>query len=91
MGMSISTAFNIFLRQLIRDGKFPFEITLNRHPKAIDEISKDEFGELLERLDHNVYKQPPSQSPSVTALPKGEPSPNHNAPTLGSLSGGAGK
>ena len=29
LGMSISTAFNIFVRQALREGKIPFEITLN--------------------------------------------------------------
>lgn len=31
LGMNLSTAFNIFVRQSVRQGKFPFEITLN-HP-----------------------------------------------------------
>lgn len=30
-GMSFSTAVNIFIRQMLRQGKIPFEITLN-HP-----------------------------------------------------------
>ena len=30
LGMNISTAFNIFVRQSLRDGKIPFEISLNR-------------------------------------------------------------
>lgn len=30
LGMNISTAFNIFVRQAIRDGKIPFEISLNQ-------------------------------------------------------------
>lgn len=29
LGMNISTAFNIFVRQAVREGKIPFEITLN--------------------------------------------------------------
>lgn len=29
LGMNISTAFNIFLRQSLRQGKIPFEISLN--------------------------------------------------------------
>ena len=28
LGMNISTAFNIFVRQAIREGRIPFEITL---------------------------------------------------------------
>lgn len=30
LGMNISTAFNIFVRQSLREGKIPFEIKLNR-------------------------------------------------------------
>ena len=30
LGMNISTAFNIFVRQTIREGKIPFEISLNK-------------------------------------------------------------
>jgi DNA-damage-inducible protein J len=29
LGMNMTTAFNIFLRQSIREGKIPFEISLN--------------------------------------------------------------
>ena len=41
LGMYLSTAFNIFVRQSIRDGGIPFEITLN-HP------SKDTIAAMLE-------------------------------------------
>ena len=30
LGMNISTAFNIFVRQAIREGRIPFEISLNQ-------------------------------------------------------------
>lgn len=30
LGMNISTAFNIFVRQALREGKIPFEISLNQ-------------------------------------------------------------
>lgn len=33
LGMNLSTAFNIFVRQSIRDGGIPFEITLNQPSK----------------------------------------------------------
>ena len=29
-GMNMTTAFNIFLRQMVRQGKIPFEIALNK-------------------------------------------------------------
>lgn len=30
LGLSMTTAFNIFLRQSVREGKIPFEISLSR-------------------------------------------------------------
>lgn len=33
LGMSISTAFNIFIRQCLREGRIPFEISLNQPNK----------------------------------------------------------
>lgn len=30
LGMNISTAFNVFVRQALREGKIPFEISLNQ-------------------------------------------------------------
>ena len=41
LGMNLSTAFNIFVRQSIRDGGIPFEITLNQP-------SKDNIAAMLE-------------------------------------------
>ena len=41
LGMNLSTAFNIFVRQSIRDGVIPFEITLTQP-------SKDTIAALLE-------------------------------------------
>ncbi len=33
LGMNISTAFNIFVRQSLREGGLPFDVTLNRPNK----------------------------------------------------------
>ena len=41
LGMNLSTAFNIFVRQSIRDGGIPIEITLNQP-------SKDTIAAMLE-------------------------------------------
>lgn len=30
LGLSMTTAFNLFLRQSVREGRIPFEITLNK-------------------------------------------------------------
>lgn len=32
LGMSISTAFNIFVRQSLREGRIPFSISLSQEP-----------------------------------------------------------
>ena len=34
LGMNLSTAFNIFVRQSLRDGKIPFEISVRQPNKA---------------------------------------------------------
>lgn len=34
MGMNLSTAFNIFVRQCLREERIPFEITANCNPNA---------------------------------------------------------
>lgn len=33
LGMNLSTAFNIFVRQSLREGRIPFDITLNQPNK----------------------------------------------------------
>jgi len=33
LGMNLSTAFNIFVRQSLREGKIPFEVSLNKPNK----------------------------------------------------------
>ncbi len=33
LGMSLSTAFNIFVRQFLREGRIPFDIALNQPNK----------------------------------------------------------
>lgn len=65
LGMNISTAFNIFVRQAVRDGGIPFKVSL-RQPKKetiaamleAEKIAKDasvkgykDLGELFEELD----------------------------------------
>lgn len=48
LGMNISTAFNIFVRQSLREGRIPFEISLNQPNRETlaalveaDRIAKD--------------------------------------------------
>jgi DNA-damage-inducible protein J len=49
MGMNLSTAFNIFVRQAIREGAFPFRISLNQP-------NKETIAALLE--GENLAKDP---------------------------------
>ncbi|MBW8383598.1 MAG: type II toxin-antitoxin system RelB/DinJ family antitoxin [Youngiibacter sp.] len=49
LGMNISTAFNIFVRQAIREGGIPFEISLNQP-------NKDTIAALLE--SESIVKDP---------------------------------
>lgn len=35
LGMNMTTAFNIFLRQSVREGRIPFEVTLNKPNKEL--------------------------------------------------------
>ena len=65
LGMNMTTAFNVFVRQAVRQGKIPFEISLNQPNNetlaAMEEaniISKDpsakaysDVDELFEELD----------------------------------------
>lgn len=48
LGMNITTAFNIFVRQSLREGRIPFDISLNQPNgetlaalREADQISKD--------------------------------------------------
>ncbi len=34
LGLSMTTAFNIFLRQSVREGRIPFEVTTRQRPNA---------------------------------------------------------
>lgn len=42
MGLSISTAVEVFLRQSMRSGKIPFEITVNREPNEVTYAAMDD-------------------------------------------------
>jgi len=45
LGMNMTTAFNIFVRQSVRQGKIPFEITLNK-PNAETLAALREIGDM---------------------------------------------
>ncbi|MEA4925846.1 MAG: type II toxin-antitoxin system RelB/DinJ family antitoxin [Syntrophomonadaceae bacterium] len=68
LGMNMTTAFNIFVRQAVRQGKIPFEISLNipnaETIAAMEEANKicrdpkakrySNFEELLAEVQHEV-------------------------------------
>ena len=54
MGLSMSTAINIFLKQVIRTNKIPFEISAVMPPKAVEDMSPDELSVGLEESMEQV-------------------------------------
>ena len=58
LGMNISTAFNIFVRQSIREGRIPFKISLNEPNKKtlaamleVERMAKDPSAKGYTNLD----------------------------------------
>ncbi len=45
LGLNLSTACNIFIRQSVREGRIPFEITLNRPSTKAADPAKTESKE----------------------------------------------
>lgn len=44
LGMDLSTAFNLFVRESLRVGSIPFELTPNKETiEAMEEIKKDDL------------------------------------------------
>ena len=41
LGMNISTAFNIFVRQSVREGGLPFEVSLNQPDRKSVRVGKE--------------------------------------------------
>lgn len=52
LGMNLSTAFNIFVRQCLREGGIPFRISLNLPAQETDTVPKAEkIVQLMEKED----------------------------------------
>lgn len=52
LGMNLSTVFNIFVRQCLREGGIPFRITLNLPTQETDTVPKAEkIAQLMEKED----------------------------------------
>lgn len=54
LGMNMTTAFNIFLRQAVRQGKIPFEISLNV-PNAETIAAMEEANKISRDLNAKRY------------------------------------
>ena len=52
LGMNLSTAFNIFVRQCLQEGGIPFRISLNLPAQETDTVPKAEkITQLMEKED----------------------------------------
>ena len=54
LGMNMTTAFNIFLRQSVREGRIPFDITINT-PNAETISAMLEARQLMADADTQAY------------------------------------
>lgn len=54
LGLNMTTAFNVFLRQSIREGRIPFEITTNI-PNAITSAALLEAGQIASNPNVKRY------------------------------------
>lgn len=54
LGLNMTTAFNIFLRQSIREGRIPFDITLNT-PNAVTVAALLEAEQIANSSDAKRY------------------------------------
>ena len=54
LGMNMTTAFNIFLRQSVREGRIPFDITINT-PNAETVSAMLEARQLMADTDTQAY------------------------------------
>ena len=55
LGMNMTTAFNIFLRQSVREGRIPFEITTRTSPNAETIEALLEARKLMSSHSSNTY------------------------------------
>ena len=59
MGLNMTTAMNIFLKQVVRQGKIPFEISLNQPNaetlEAMEEVEAMKKNPLLGKTYTNVH------------------------------------
>jgi len=56
LGMNMTTAFNIFLRQTVRQGKIPFEISLNRSSVDDEMKARQELREAFRAIQEDSVR-----------------------------------
>ena len=56
MGISVSSAFTLFYKQVVLNNGIPFDLTLPKRPKALEEYTKEEFDEMLEESYHQAER-----------------------------------
>jgi DNA-damage-inducible protein J len=56
LGMNMTTAFNIFLRQAVRQRKIPFEISLNRAEVAPNMEARKELREAFKSIQEDSIR-----------------------------------
>ena len=55
LGMSMTTAFNVFLRQSVREGRIPFEVTTRQKPNAETIAALVEARRMMADPDSKTY------------------------------------
>lgn len=72
LGMNISTAFNIFVRQALREGKIPFEISLTPQPQPepAEQIAPKENSAPSAEPSPAPPAQPVTTAPAAAAVPR---------------------
>ncbi len=49
LGISMSGAMEMFLRQIVIQGGIPFEVKVPKHPLDINDISKEKFDKMMQK------------------------------------------
>ena len=49
LGLNLSTAINIFMKTVVRQNRIPFPLAIEKIPKALDELRKEEFDAMMQK------------------------------------------
>lgn len=56
LGISVSTAFTLFYKQVVLSNGIPFELTLPKRPKALEEYSNEELTAKFEESSRQIER-----------------------------------